>query len=124
MISKDQITNIFCLVDEFIVEFDTKMSKYLIGNTPKRKPKMSRSEVISIMILFQISSCRHFKAFYTLYVKKHLRQEFPQTVSYNRFVELQKQVVFPVAVFAKTCCLGQCTGISFIDSTPIRVCRN
>jgi hypothetical protein len=24
----------------------------------------------------------------------------------------------------KTCCLGQCTGISFIDSTPIRACKN
>ena len=24
----------------------------------------------------------------------------------------------------KTCCLGKCTGISFVDSTPIRVCKN
>ncbi|CAH8292012.1 DDE family transposase [Mariniflexile fucanivorans] len=24
----------------------------------------------------------------------------------------------------KTCCLGQCTGISFIDTTPIRACKN
>jgi len=24
----------------------------------------------------------------------------------------------------KTCCLGKCTGISFIDSTPIRACKN
>ncbi len=23
----------------------------------------------------------------------------------------------------KTCCLGKCTGISFIDSTPIRACK-
>ena len=29
-----------------------------------------------------------------------------------------------MAVFAKTCCTGDCTGISFIDSTPLRVCRN
>lgn len=29
-----------------------------------------------------------------------------------------------MAVFAKTICTGECTGISFIDSTPIRVCRN
>ena len=27
-------------------------------------------------------------------------------------------------MFLKTCCLGKCTGISFIDSTPIRVCKN
>lgn len=30
----------------------------------------------------------------------------------------------PLALFLKTCCLGNCTGISFIDSTPIRVCKN
>jgi len=24
----------------------------------------------------------------------------------------------------KTCCLGECTGISFVDSTPIRACGN
>ncbi len=29
-----------------------------------------------------------------------------------------------MTIFAKTCCLGKCTGISFVDSTPIRVCKN
>jgi hypothetical protein len=29
----------------------------------------------------------------------------------------------PLAVFLKTCCLGKCTGISFIDSTPLRACH-
>ena len=30
----------------------------------------------------------------------------------------------PMTLFLKTCCLGQCTGISFIDSTAVRVCKN
>jgi hypothetical protein len=30
----------------------------------------------------------------------------------------------PMTIFLKTCCLGEGTGISFIDSTPIRVCKN
>ena len=30
----------------------------------------------------------------------------------------------PMTLFLKTCCLGQPTGISFVDSTPIRVCKN
>ena len=29
-----------------------------------------------------------------------------------------------MTVFAKTYCLDACTGISFVDSTPIRVCKN
>ena len=28
-----------------------------------------------------------------------------------------------LAIFLKTCCLGKCTGISFIDSTPLRSCH-
>jgi hypothetical protein len=28
-----------------------------------------------------------------------------------------------MALFLKTCCLGKCTGISIIDSTPLRACH-
>ncbi len=124
MICKDQITQIFCIVDEFMIEFNVCLDSHLIGGIKRRKPKMSESEVITIMILFQLSSFRNFKHFYLGYVVRHLNKEFPNTVSYNRFVELQKKVVLPIALFAKTCCLGACTGISFIDSTPLRVCKN
>ena len=49
---------------------------------------------------------------------------FPEIVSYNRFVELEKTVALPLAIFIKNVLLGKCTGISFVDSTPLRVCRN
>jgi hypothetical protein len=29
-----------------------------------------------------------------------------------------------MAVFVKMMCLGKCTGVSFIDSTPIRACTS
>ena len=29
-----------------------------------------------------------------------------------------------MAIFIKKVLLGKCTGISFVDSTPLRVCRN
>ncbi len=29
-----------------------------------------------------------------------------------------------LVIFTKTCCLGDCTGISYVDSTPLRVCKN
>lgn len=35
MISKDQITNIFVVVDEFMLEFESHLSTHLIGNKPK-----------------------------------------------------------------------------------------
>ncbi len=49
---------------------------------------------------------------------------FPKVVSYNHFVELEKEVVIPLAQFTKKVLLGKCTGISFVDSTPLRVCKN
>jgi hypothetical protein len=38
-------------------------------------------------------------------------------------VELQQKAIVPMVIFLKMCCLGKYTGISFIDSMPIRVCH-
>ena len=124
MICFDKITEIYSIVDEFCKNFEEQTSSFLLGNKPKRPPKMSTSEVITITLLFHLSGFRTFKHFYLFYVQKHMQSDFPVTVSYNRFVELQQGGLMAMTIFAKTCCLGQCTGISFIDSTPIRVCKN
>jgi len=39
-------------------------------------------------------------------------------------VELQQKALLPMVLFLKTLRLGKNTGISFVDSTPIRVCNN
>jgi hypothetical protein len=124
MIDYDKITEIFCLVDEFCQEFDTTTQPFLLGKPSKRPPVMSKSEVIMICLLFHLGGFRCFKHFYLYYVQRHMQAEFPRTVSYNRFVELSQSVLLPMSIFLKTCCLGKCTGISFVDSTPIRVCNN
>lgn len=123
-LSEDKITEIFYLVDEFCAEFNKNISAYQIGKEAKKKPKMSQSEVITIMVLFHSGAFKTLKHFYLFYVQKHMTREFPSTVSYNRFVELQKSSALAMTLFLKTCCMGECTGISYIDSTPIRVCKN
>lgn len=123
MIIYSKITEIFCIVDEFCKEFDQLVDKHLLGNPSKRPSTMSKSEVITITILFQLSGFRTFKHFYIYYLQKHMRNDFPNTVSYNRFTELMQQSLMPMTLFLKTCCLGDSTGISFVDSTPIRVCK-
>lgn len=85
---------------------------------------MSQSEVITILIIFHGMQHKNLKHFYLNYVQKHLTHLFPKTVSYNRFVELSQQVNLPMTIFLKTCCLGECTGITYVDSTPISVCKN
>ena len=45
-------------------------------------------------------------------------------MSYNRFVELQKTVLLSLTVFIKEVLPGTCTGIAYVDSTPLRVCKH
>lgn len=123
-LSSDKIIEIFYLTDEFCKEFQEIISVHSIGNKPKRKPKMTQSEVITILILFHFGAFKNLKHFYKHYIQVHLKQDFPETVSYNRFVELSQVVALPMTMFLKTCCTGECTGISYIDSTPLRVCKN
>lgn len=52
-----------------------------------------------------------------------MNEEFPSLVSYTRFVELQQRVALPLVLFLKTCRMGVCTGIGFIDSTTLKVCH-
>lgn len=124
MICFDKITEIYSLVDEFCKNFEEQTSSFLLGHKSKRPPRMSTAEVITITLLFHLSGFRTFKYFYLFYVQKHMQSDFPKTVSYNRFVELMQSSLMTMTIFAKTCCLGKCTGISFVDSTPIRVCKN
>ena len=104
------------------------MEKYTLKSDKKRRyhrdSTMSKAEIMLIMILFHDSGYRCLKHFYLEKVCKHLRHLFPKVVSYNRFVELEKEVAIPLALFIKKVLLGKCTGISFVDSTPLRVCRN
>jgi hypothetical protein len=123
-LSSAKVTEIFYLIDEFCIEFNATLSTHIVGNTPKKKPRMSNAEVITIATLFHSGAYRNFKHFYIHYIQVHMCSEFPNTVSYNRFTELMQSALLPMTMFMKTCCLGDCTGISFADSTPIRVCKS
>ena len=128
MLCSSKITEIYFIIDEFYKNFDKTISDHsLVADSSKkqrnRKFLLSQSEVMTILVLFHYGSFKNLKHFYIYYVQKHMQTEFPETVSYNRFVELQKKSIIPLAIFLKTCALGSCTGVSFIDSTPLRVCH-
>ena len=128
MITEDKVIDIFCIADDFCKYFDAQMAKYTFKAENKRKyhrdSRMSKAEIILIMILFHSSGYRCLKHFYLEEICKHKRHLFPNVVSYNRFVELESEVAIPLILFIKKVLLGKCTGISFVDSTPLRVCRN
>ncbi|VAW13091.1 Mobile element protein, partial [hydrothermal vent metagenome] len=112
MISTDKITTVFCSIDDFCLVFEPALKKKELSTgkrTRNRKFKMSTSEILTITVLFHLSGYRNFKHFYIFYVQKHLTQEFPETVSYNRFTELMQSNMLALSLYMKTCCLGKCS---------------
>lgn len=88
-----------------------------------RRGQLSISEIMTIIIYFHQSQYRNFKAYYIEHVCQHLRSEFPNLVSYERFVALMPSAFGPLSAYLKSL-YGHCRGISFVDSTALSVCDN
>ena len=133
MIERDihTLVSIFCDVDDFCKEFEPEWRKILMENQKgqligdqkrrNRRPELSLSEAMTIVILFHKTGYRTFKDYYTRFVSL-LRAYFPNLVSYSRFVNLMKTCLFPLFIFSQGC-LGKSTGLSFVDSTILTVCH-
>lgn len=121
------LVEIFCLFDEFCKVFEPKLKKHLVDVPGKRrrnrKCRVSDAEIMTMLVLFHTSRHRDLKAFYLGYICQHMRGDFPNRISYNRFVERQAKVAIHLLLFLQTCALGKCTGISIIDSTPLMSCH-
>ena len=77
---------------------------------------------MTIMILFHQKGYRNFKTFYQGYVLTFLKNEFPDLLSYTRFVEQKSKITMPLFFFMLRL-PKQKNGIYFIDSTTIKVCH-
>ena len=127
MLSDNKVIEIFYMADDFCKFFNETVKKHSIDDEKKHRNKPSRlsdAEMITLLIMFHIGEYKCLKHFYINYICRHCKHLFPKTVSYNRFVELEKKVAAPMLIFVKQVLLGKCTGINFVDSTPLRVCRN
>ena len=120
------LLELFCHVDDFCQWFEPQWQRHLLGQGAiqrVRQAHMSTSEIMTIVIHFHQSHYRDFKSYYIDHVMGHLRGEFPTLVSYTRLVELMPRVLIPLLAYFQ-CCKGQCSGLSFVDSTPLKVCHN
>jgi len=120
------LTSIFYHVDNFCNDLDKNLMKRLIEPEKHRGPQrqLSQSEAMTIIIFFHHSNVRTFKDYYRIYVKGIIRDAFPKAPSYSHFVEMMKWCLMPLYIFMIYCRLGAVTGISFVDSTSIKVCHN
>lgn len=119
-------TTLFVDVDDCWKNFETIYAAHLIEDGVRQRNRdsnLSISEIMTMLIAFQTSSYRTFKAFYQ-YVLKYHKPDFPALVSYDRFITLIPRAVIPLFVYLQTRGLDAPTGISFIDSTALKVCHN
>lgn len=86
--------------------------------------RMSRSEIMTILICFHLGSFRNPKHCYLFCVRERIADLLPDILSYNQFVELWARLSVEMTLFLQVCRFGRYTGISFVDSTCIPVCHN
>lgn len=122
-----QLTSIFCLVDDFCKKILPEFRKNLIDDGRKfrvRTDCLSESEIITILIWFNLSGLNCFKHFY-LSNSLDLKSYFPRIPCYERFVILQKKGFVLMNILLRFLSgSAQKTGVYYIDSTFLQVYKN
>lgn len=120
---KRDFTKLYCFVDDFIQDFDKNSCAI---NNCKSKPGpvnyLSRSEVLTIIIGFHQSSSDCFKNYYQHIILADHQNDF-RLPSYEHFTKLIGKHL-PFLTILLNSMFEVCTGISFVDSTSIAVCKN
>jgi transposase len=120
------LLELFCAVDDFCQQLEPAWRHQELASGLRQRQRTRQlclSEVMTILIAFHSSGYRNFKTYYREQVCRYWCAEFPGLVSYTRFVEFMPSALLPLCAYLRTC-LGSCTGLSFLDSTPLAVCDN
>ena len=121
------LVEIYVEIDDFCKSEKENISQWLKLSGLVKKPhptKLTLSEVMTILVHYHQSYYKNFKFYYLNYVHQDLKKDFPDLVSYNRFVELIPRALLPMCMFLNyRCSLSKRTGIYYIDSAPWQVCH-
>ena len=119
-------TEIYCEICEFMGVFEPVLNKYLIGQRRQRPfCKLSICEIMTILVGYQLIGAQNFKQFYKDIVCQYHRNEFPDLVTYQRFIEVAPIAIVPLMMFLKFRMeMSEETGLYVVDSTHLNVCEN
>ena len=101
----ENLTELYADIDDFLKIFLPEFKKRLISDgriKRNRATQMSESEIMTLLIYFQRSKYKDFKAFYLCKVYHEWRKEFPKLLSYERFIKLIPRVFIPMTAYLKS----------------------
>lgn len=122
---KKDITSLFYCIDNFAKGMEEEIQLHALSTSvrrfPTRTPGLCESEIMTIILMFHESPCRHFKYFYQSYLQLY-KSEFPLMPTYERFVSLMPRVLhfFVILLYAL---FSPMRGTGYIDATPLAVCH-
>ena len=122
---KKDITELYSFIDDFCqIYFEYEKNQLLPTNKKRNRAcNMSLGEIMTIMIMYHTSYAKNFKYFYKTCIEYIHKDDFPNALSYNRFVELMPKLFLPFNILLHML-FGEKTGTYFIDATAIKVCHN
>lgn len=99
------LESLFWQLDDSCQLFELEVKGKLLPSQTQKRHRESRltlSEVTTIIIYFHCSNYRCFKNYYTNCIVEYHSKDFPNLVSYNRFVELIPQALMPLLFYLNT----------------------
>jgi hypothetical protein len=119
------ITALYCCLDDFCQVFEAWETHRLIPSptTRQRSGKLSRPEMLFIVVLFHLSPYKNFKTFYLYGIGHQHRACFGDLPHYDRFVSLMPRLFVPLVVLLHSLS-GEQTGVYFADASKLAVCHN
>jgi hypothetical protein len=119
------ITALYCCLDDFCQVFEAWETHRLIPSptTRQRSGKLSRPEMLFIVVLFHLSPYKNVKTFYLYGIGHQHRACFGDLPHYDRFVSLMPRLFVPLVVLLHSLS-GEQTGVYFADASKLAVCHN
>lgn len=119
------LIKIFIDIDDFCKCYDTWLESHPERCYGKWKSHLSRSEVMTILVCYQLSGYKNFAYYYEKMVLPELSSYFPRLMKYKSFLLLIPSCLDQLYMYATwQAARSTRTGIYYVDSKKLPVCDN